>query len=214
MSSYPPDATSVGPPGPSGSRGPQGDPGPQGATGAAGAAGATGAQGIQGPAGPTGATGPAPSIYIAKAKRGGTYPPASALQQLVNSSELTATLDAWDFTRIPSGGTAWQAVANIITPPVVGIWRITAYALFWAINTAADTTGVRQVIIKRSPGNTVIVKGSNPAVGPLNVATAVACDVTLDMSAATYPVFMTVYQTSGSTLPVEPYLVLEQKGGP
>ena len=154
---------------------------------------------------------PPSELALCKAKKGGTYP--GSLQSVNNSSEQTATLDAYDFTRQTS--VAWPAVSSTITPPLLGVWLISAYCLFYSVNSSADTTGGRQLTIKRAVTNAILAKDSKPAFGPINVATACGCQMALDMSFAaggTYGVFLTAYQTSGVALLIEPYLTLQYLG--
>ena len=152
---------------------------------------------------------PKSGLVIAKAKRGGTYP--GSLQSLNNSSEVQAVFDAYDFTRADAAA-PWPAVSSTITPPAPGIWQISAYILFYSVNSAADTTGGRQLAIKRQTTNTILAKDSKPAFGPVNVATACGCEATVDMSGGTFGVYITGFQTSGVALLIEPYMTLEFKG--
>lgn len=148
--------------------------------------------------------------YIAKARRGGTYP--GSLQGIPNSAETNIVFDSHEFTR--QGSKAWQAPGTNYTPPVTGIWHARAYCLFYSLSTAADTAGGRQVAIRRQSNSALLVKDSKPAFGPLGVATATVCDVTLDMTAGTFAIYLTAFHNAGAgiNILIEPYLVLEYKG--
>lgn len=152
---------------------------------------------------------PASGLVIAKAKRAGTYP--GSLQSVNNSSEVQIVFDAYEFTRADPT-TPWAVIGSTITPPAPGIWQISAYCLFYSVGTTADTTGGRQLAIKRQITNAILAKDSKPAFGPVAVATACGCQMTLDMSAGTFGVYCTAYHTAGVALLIEPYLTLEFKG--
>lgn len=152
---------------------------------------------------------PASGLVMAKAKRGGAYP--GSLQSVNNSSESTIVFDAYEFTRADPT-TPWPAIGSVIIPPVVGIWQISAYCLFYSVGSAADTTGGRQLALKRQTTNAVLAKDSKPAFGPVAVATACGCQMTFDMSGGTFGVYCTAYHTSGVALLIEPYMTLEFKG--